>query len=133
MIQRIQSLYLVLAFLASGALPFLLPLWFLQDNKAFFFMQNQVTTILFGLSTALSVFSLISFQKRQRQFVTNRLNLLLNLILIGYLISLAWQTPTITSKGLALGIPFLVMVLLFLANKAIKKDEDLIKSIDRLR
>ena len=39
----------------------------------------------------------------------------------------------ISEKGVGMFIPILSIVLLALANKAIKKDEDLVKSVDRLR
>jgi len=42
MIQRIQTIYLFLAFLTVGVLPFIFPLWTLNDGKDYFFMQNQI-------------------------------------------------------------------------------------------
>jgi hypothetical protein len=39
----------------------------------------------------------------------------------------------ISEKGVGIFIPILSIVLLVLANKAIKKDEELVKSVDRLR
>ena len=39
----------------------------------------------------------------------------------------------ISEKGIGMFIPVLSIVFLVLANKAIKKDEDLVKSVDRLR
>jgi len=39
----------------------------------------------------------------------------------------------ISEKGIGMFIPVLSIVFLVLANKAIKKDEDLVKSADRFR
>jgi hypothetical protein len=39
----------------------------------------------------------------------------------------------ISEKGIGIFLPICVIVLLVMANKAIKKDEDLVKSVDRLR
>ena len=39
----------------------------------------------------------------------------------------------VSEKGIGMFIPILVILLVVLANKAIKKDEDLVKSVDRLR
>jgi len=39
----------------------------------------------------------------------------------------------VSEKGIGMFLPIVSIVLLVLANKAIKKDEDLVKSVDRLR
>ncbi|HSD07834.1 DUF4293 domain-containing protein [Flavobacterium sp.] len=137
MIQRIQTVYLILAFVIVGVLPFIFPLWTLSDGKSYYFMQNQIYAILFGLSTAITVYSIVSFKKRQTQFVANRLNIILNLILLGLFVyhslNLSGETVSVSEKGIGMFLPILAVVFLVLANKAIKKDEDLVKSVDRLR
>jgi hypothetical protein len=137
MIQRIQTLYLVLSFTITGVLPFVFPLWSTVDGKEYLFMQNQLYVILFGLSTTLSLLSIISYKKRQHQFVIGRLNIILNLILLGLFVyhslNLSGETPAVSEKGIGMFLPILAIVLLGFANKAIKKDEDLVKSVDRLR
>ena len=137
MIQRIRTLYLVLSFTITGVLPFVFPLWSTVNGKEYLFMQNQLYVILFGLSTTLSLLSIISFKKRQHQFVIGRLNMILNLILLGLFVyhslNLSGETPAVSEKGIGMFLPILAIVLLGFANKAIKKDEDLVKSVDRLR
>jgi hypothetical protein len=137
MIQRIQTLYLVLSFIITGVIPFVFPLWSTVDGKEYLFMQNQLYVILFGLSTTLSLLSIISYKKRQHQFVIGRLNIILNLILLGLFVyhslNLSGETPAVSEKGIGMFLPILAIVLLGFANKAIKKDEDLVKSVDRLR
>jgi hypothetical protein len=137
MIQRIQTIYLLLTFLITGVLLFFIPLWTLNTGKAFYFMQDQVYTVLLGLSTMLTVISIISYKKRQNQFVMGRLNIILNLILLGLFVyrslNLSGETVTVSEKGIGMFLPIVAIVLLVLANKAIKKDEDLVKSVDRLR
>nr|WP_315151458.1 DUF4293 domain-containing protein [uncultured Flavobacterium sp.] len=137
MIQRIQTVYLIITFLLIGVLPFIFPLWTLNDGKDYFFMQNQIYAILLGLSTAITFYSIISFKKRQTQFVANRLNIVLNLILLGLFVyhslNLSGEAVTVSEKGIGMFLPVLAVVFLVLANKAIKKDEDLVKSVDRLR
>jgi hypothetical protein len=137
MIQRIQTLYLVLSFIITGVLTFVFPLWSTVDGKEYLFMQNQLYVILFGLSTTLSLLSIISYKKRQHQFVIGRLNMILNLILLGLFVyhslNLSGETPAVSEKGIGMFLPILAIVLLGFANKAIKKDEDLVKSVDRLR
>ena len=137
MIQRIQTIYLFLAFVVTGILPFLFPLWTMNDGRDYFFMQNEAYVILLGLSTTISIVSAISYKKRQNQFVMGRLNIILNLILLGLFVyrslNVSGETVLVSEKGIGMFLPIVAIVLLVLANKAIKKDEDLVKSADRLR
>jgi hypothetical protein len=137
MIQRIQTIYLLLAFVVTGVLPFLIPLWTMADGKEYFFMQSQVYVVILGLSTTLSLLGIISYKKRQNQFVIGRLNMILNLILLGLFVyrslNVSGETAAVSEKGIGMFLPIVAIVLLVLANKAIKKDEDLVKSVDRLR
>ena len=137
MIQRIQTIYLLLAFVVTGILLFFIPLWTMSDSKGYYFMQSQVYTILLGLITTLTLLSIVSYKKRQNQFVIGRLNIILNLILLGLFVyrslNLSGETPAVSEKGIGMFLPVIAIVLLVLANKAIKKDEDLVKSVDRLR
>jgi membrane protease YdiL (CAAX protease family) len=137
MLQRIQTIYLLLAFVVTGILPFFIPLWTMADGAAYVFMLDQVYVVLFGLSTTLTLVSIISYKKRQNQFVMGRLNIILNLILLGLFVyrslNVSGETPAVSEKGIGMFLPIVAIVLLVLANKAIKKDEDLVKSVDRLR
>ena len=138
MLQRIQTVYLILAFVVTGVLLFFMPLWTLNTGKPFYFMQDQVYSVLLALSTMLTIVSIISFKKRQNQFVMNRLNIILNLILLGLFLyrslNLSGETVNaVSEKGIGMFMPIVSIMLLVLANKAIKKDEDLVKSVDRLR
>jgi Domain of unknown function (DUF4293) len=137
MLQRIQTIYLIIVLLASGLAPFFLSLWITNNGKSFFFMENMVYATFFGLATSLSLLSIISYNKRQNQFVINRLNMILNLILLGLFVyrslNLSGETPLVSEKGIGMFLPIVSIVFLVFANKAIKKDEDLVKSVDRLR
>jgi membrane protease YdiL (CAAX protease family) len=137
MIQRIQSIYLFFTFIITGILPFLFPLWVLDSNLEVYFMTNTVYILLFGFSTALSIWSLFYYKKRQNQFVMNRLNIILNLILLGLFVyrtlNLSGEIDKVSEKGISMFLPIVAILLLVLANKAIKRDEDLVKSVDRLR
>ena len=84
----------------------------------------------------LAIITIFKFKDRKSQFVLGRLNIILNLILLGFFVyqSLNLSGETMVSeKGIGMLLPFVSIVLLVLANKAIKKDEDLVKSVDRLR
>jgi len=133
---RPQTYFLIVSLLITGVLPFVFPLWKDNAGTPFYFMMDIVYSALFGLSTTLSLLSILSHKKRQQQFVMGRLNMILNLILLGlfvYRTLNASGETTISEKGVGMFLPIISIVFLVLANKAIKKDEDLVKSVDRLR
>ena len=144
MIQRIQTIYLLLATLISGGLIFLLNLWIGDNDVKFFVMDSfetsitllKVMAVLFLGSSVLTFVTIFQFKKRQLQFVLGRLTILINFILLGILVYFAQNLSgeiNVSEKGIGLLIPILTIVLVVLANKAIKKDEELVKSVDRLR
>ncbi len=136
MIQRIQSVYLALAFIIAGVLSLVFPLWKDANGIDFRVGKSTLYTLMFGASAALSVISIFSYKKRQTQFVYNRLNMILNFILLGLFVyqslNLSGET-SVSEKGIGMFLPIGSIILLALANKAIKKDEDLVKSADRIR
>ena len=136
MIQRIQSIYLIIIALLGGVGPFVAYLWLDTNGKEFFAQNDIVVSLAFYASGALGLIALFLFKKRQNQFVINRLNIILNLFLLGFFVyrSLNLSGETLVSeKGIGMLIPVFSIVFLVLANRAIKKDEDLVKSVDRLR
>lgn len=136
MLQRIQTLYMTASAIVTGGLPFVFELWKNQSKIAVFFTSSIVYISFFVLSTVLAIYSIFNFKKRQHQFVLNRLNMIFNFILLGFFVfrSLNLSGEALVSeKGIGMFLPILSIVMLVLANKAIKKDEDLVKSVDRLR
>ena len=136
MIQRIQSVYLLLSAGISAGLIFVFHLWITNEDIKIFAIDELVYFGLFLGSAALSLLSVFMYKNRKLQFVLGRLNIILNFILLGFF---AYQSLNISGealvseKGIGIFLPILSIVLLALANKAIKKDEDLVKSVDRLR
>lgn len=136
MIQRIQTIYLAISAIIMGALF----MWFpnvLGIDGSIVMERNE--PLIFGLifvSIALAIISILSFKKRQLQFVLNRLNIISNFVLLGVfvyrLLTLSGET-IVSEKGIGVLFPIISIVFLVLANKAIKRDEDLVKSVDRLR
>ncbi|WP_396153094.1 DUF4293 domain-containing protein [Flavobacterium sp.] len=136
MLQRIQSLYLIGAIICSGILPFLFPLWFDENGFPIYFQGDLPISILFGFSALLSILAIMSYKKRQHQFVLCRLNMILNIILLLLFVLYAPKLsgdPYVSKKGIGLVLPLLSIVFLALANIAIQKDEKLVKSSGRLR
>lgn len=136
MLQRIQSVYLFICLVVASVLPLFLNLWTTTAKIVVLALDNLVYTSLFGSSALLALISIFSYKNRQNQFVINRLNIILNFILIGLLVyhSLTLSgEATVSEKGIGMFLPIFSIVFLALANKAIKKDEDLVKSVDRIR
>ena len=143
MIQRIQSIYLLLASTVSGGLIFVFDLW--ENLKGEIFVLDlfsresillKVVPLLFILSSIISIVTIFLFNNRKLQFVIGRIIILINLFLLGLLIYVSLTLPgevSISEKGIGMFLPILAILLIVLANKAIKKDEDLVKSVDRLR
>ena len=136
MLQRIQTIYMILSALVMACLY----IWFpsITDAEGMVVIARD-EYLVFGLifvSIALAVISILSFKKRQLQFVLNRLNIISNFVLLGVFVyrSLKVSGETLVSeKGIGVLLPIISIVFLVLANKAIIKDEDLVKSVDRLR
>jgi len=144
MIQRIQSLLLFLATIVSGGLIFVFNIWStLKKEPVFAFdtitNQSLLTKsigLLFLISAILSIITIFLFKNRKLQFVMNRINILLNFLLIGFIVyhlqTLSGEMK-ISEKGIGSFLPIASVFLLVFANRYIKKDEDLVKSVDRLR
>lgn len=144
MIQRIQSIYLLVATFLSVGLIFLVNLWVTMSGDKFFVMDAFKTNnlvlkcmaILFFVSGLLAFITVFLFKNRKLQFVMGRVIILINFILLGVLVYFSQNLSgeiKISEKGIGLLIPIVTIVVISLANKAIKKDEELVKSVDRLR
>ena len=132
MIQRIQTVYLVVAALVSGILSYVFPTGY--DKVGEFSVPLIYEAFL--ASALLSFIIIFVFKNRKLQFVLGRLNILLNVILLGVFVYWSLNVPgesSLSEKGIGKLLPIISIVLLVLANKAIKRDEQLVKSVDRLR
>lgn len=122
MIQRIQTVYMLIVAIVSG-----LPVLFGLD---------WIRTIVFALSAVLAIYSIFKYKKRSVQQWINWLNILINFTLLGIFVYRMLNSPGesfISEKGVGVFAPVLSIVFLFMANKAIRRDEKLVKSADRLR
>ncbi|NLP58926.1 DUF4293 domain-containing protein [Lutibacter sp. B1] len=144
MIQRIQSIYLLIATLLSAGLIFVFNLWVEESGNKFYVIDSFksenivliITSALFFVSALITFIAIFKYKNRQLQFVLGRLAILINFILLGLLVYFSQNLSgeiNVSEKGIGLLIPIFTIVLVVLANKAIKKDEELVKSVDRLR
>jgi len=153
MIQRIQSLYLLMAAILNSLL-FIFPLnemissnHILTISVLGIFEQtdNQATLIadLFPLlainvvSLLLSLISIFLYKNRKAQMRLTIYNSIINLSIALLALFYASQIASIhnINLGFSIGLmfPFIGAFLSFIAFKAIKKDDNLIKSVDRIR
>ena len=136
MLQRIQTLYLLAIAAITGGLVFVLNLWIAIDGTTVYAKNEFLLLGLFLSSAILAVITIFLFKNRKLQFVLNRLNIILNFTLLGIFVVRSLNISgesNISEKGIGMLLPIISIVFLVLANKAIKKDEDLVKSVDRLR
>ncbi len=144
MIQRIQTLYLLAATFVVGGGVFVVDLWKNKEGISFFVIDSFNTenyvliamSLLFYISAILTFVTIFLFNNRKLQFVMGRLTILINFILLGVLIFYSQNLSgeiEVSEKGIGLLIPIFAIVLVVLANRAIKRDEELVKSVDRLR
>ncbi|MEM9053093.1 MAG: DUF4293 domain-containing protein [Bacteroidota bacterium] len=158
MIQRVQTIYLVLAAI-SGLMTFFLPFAHFLDGDVklgefavfgVFNVQSNllelsgpssfpswIFTVLTVVSAAAAVFL---YKNRATQLKVTRLAMLLNLAFIAYLAfgieSIMGQLYDDSVRVLyhsGFYMPVIALPFLFLAIRGIKKDEALVKSLDRIR
>ncbi len=136
MLQRIQTVYLFIAVIIAAGLIFVFPLWENNAGEPVYAIDELIAFGMFIASAAISLVSIFMFKNRKLQFVLGRLNIILNLFLLGVFVYWSLTLPgemDISEKGIGMFLPIISIVFIVLANKAIKKDEDLVKSVDRLR
>ncbi len=135
MLQRIQTIYLLICAIISIGLSSLFYLWTINEVP-FFAKDDILYLVLFLGSGTLALISIVMFKNRKLQFVLGRLNIILNFTLLVLFVIRLLNTPgetDVSENGVGVLLPVFSIVFLVLANRAIKKDEDLVKSVDRLR
>ena len=152
MLQRIQTVYLLLA-AASLCLLFFFPICFydIGDLSYSLNIKNLLGSdgsvessewgiglmVLAPISLAMIVFMLSQFKERQKQLSLGRvIYLLLATLIVISMAVIEYNKPEgaeLTGYWLGYVAPVAALPFVFLANRAIKKDEELVKSLDRLR
>ena len=130
MIQRIQTVFLFMIAIVS-----LIGFFFLPPLD-FYILGLMVPTLLKSyiiLTSSLAFLSLMIFKHRKTQLIINRLHFFLQIAMTGVLMFGLLNANELNSFLLWMLMPFQSMVLLILSSRAIQKDDDLIRSIDRLR
>lgn len=151
MIQRIQSVYLLLIIVCSSVLFFIPVVQFQAANISFSIVQyipalaintSNVPSLIWltcvnCIIILLTGLTLFLFKNRPLQNKLCRFLFLANTIFIVFIFFIAGELEKITqikaNYSVGAYVPFLTFLLLVLTIRAIKKDELLVKSADRLR
>jgi hypothetical protein len=154
MIQRIQTLYLFLAVMVI-ALLFFFPLAELANNNGTFYtfrfnglfqqtskgeilsLPSEAVVAFISINILLCMMAIIAFKHRKiqiRMCVFNIILLFCSLGVIYFYVAVPFSKfqDIVHFKVIAF-LPLVAAILNYMAIKAIQKDEDLIKSIDRIR
>ena len=147
MIQRIQSLYLFISAALSACL-FIVPIYSLETLdvsgavipagfQSYNATSNTVYIILNSISGIFAIVALFLFKNRNLQIRMCNLNMLIICIFTGAIFYFADHSKTnpgsIVHYAIGCYFPLVQLVLSFLAIRAIRKDEELVRSADRLR
>jgi len=140
MIQRIQSIYLFITALVYGIASILIPEWDFGRKELLLEYDERAISFLY---LGLAVFAMIIiflYKDRILQIRLVRINIFLNLVLLGFFVYWFLNLPgefniqlLFSEKGIGILFPIISIVFLRLAGRAIKKDEDLVKSVNRFR
>ena len=135
MIQRIQSVYLILVIICN-VLAALLLAGYLENVADIITEFNLEYHIYFAVVSVLALWALFTFKTRSLQMKLGVFNLILNFVALGFLIYWLLILPgeiDISEKGIGFVLPVISIVFIVLAQKAIKRDDELVKSADRFR
>lgn len=97
---------------------------------------NTLETVLGGLGVGLFLANTTYYKNRKRQFVVNRLAMLVSFALEGMYLYPVLQSGSTENLDQTVWItlaPLVAVVFAALANRAIQRDEALVKSSDRIR
>ncbi len=143
MIQRIQTIFLFLAAAASFAglaLPFAttgqpVAASRLFDDQTFTLMDNEILLAAFLLAGAIWLIDIFLFRNRPLQIRLAYIGILVLLFGIGLGASFFFRDPAVERAQVAIGVglPIVALIAAILARNAIRKDEKLVRSADRLR
>ena len=150
MLQRIQTIYLLIVTLLVGSMFFYPYAELLGEEKQIYvfnfnglfldgiiYHHTVTPVILLSLIVLISFCSIFLYKKRILQMRISFINLLLMLGYIGlnyyYIKSFSNQLSGVISYTIIVVFPLVAAILIYLAIRAIGKDEALVRSLNRIR
>ena len=131
MIQRIQTLYLFIAGITSTLGAFFLPMYSVNSEQ-FKATAAPSTFGLFGLGMALFSGAIMLYSNRKIQLFIVRMGMLASLLTLGAILLKIKEIEGASASWGSIA-PFVMILSAFMASKAIQKDENKVRSLDRLR
>ncbi len=143
MLQRIQTVYILLSIIATGLL-FVFPVW---TNGATAGVSigsigagtHIILMMVWLVMILLQFVPLFLYKHRKRQITFCKVGIFMNFIFIALALIFINEEKNLFSnfyiQDFRIGalLPFASVLFLFLATKNIRKDEELVRSMDRLR
>ena len=132
MIQRVQTVFLVIMLFLYGVAQ----VYFTVPKVLEYSITTSVSSdfaLYLSFSALLVLSTILFFKKRKIQLLLNRIQLFLHLMTL-FILSISftfWEG--FSSEDLWMLVPSSSILLLLLANKGINKDDNLIRSLDRIR
>ena len=152
MIQRIQTIYLLAASILLGLMIQNPIASFLIDDKVYDLLSyklvnsadekdmiftNYPLAVLIGIAAVLALVTIFFYKNRKLQMRFTLFNWILTLsiyIMIGYYYyQIQSVKEVVFTFRVQIVFPLIAFILLFLAFKGIKKDEEIIQSLNRIR
>lgn len=131
MIQRIQSIYLLIAVISMTLISFKVPIYYL--NETLFMAQDDTKIFVLTIVGALfSLLGLFMFKNRKFQMKLIRLTVLIQMI-IGIRMFMLFIKFEVVLNNSFLFLMVFTLITLIMAYRGVKKDDDLVRSIDRIR
>jgi len=132
MIQRVQTVFLVIMLFLYGVAQ----VYFTVPKVLEYSITTSVSSdfaLYLSFSALLVLSTILFFKKRKIQLLLNRIQLFLHLMTLVILSISFTFWEGFSSEDLWMLVPSSSILLLLLANKGIKKDDNLIRSLDRIR
>ena len=129
MIQRVQSVYLFFSILFMVGITYFLPVLINEEGEVFFTHQFIYAHISILVSSFLLLYSIFLFKNRKKQLLFNQISKFL--LSATFFILFFTKGELFPARGMFVFI--IPYVLILLANRFIKKDENLVQSADRIR
>ncbi len=146
MIQRIQSIFLLLSSVVMGIL-FTVPFATSEkadtamfSDKIYNVYDHPALMVLVILAAVIAFVNIFLFKKRDLQIRLDYLYITLTVVLIALVFFLIFGSGEVSTQDIGinenivgLSLPIVGIICAFLANRFINKDKKIVKNMDRLR
>ncbi len=135
MIQRIQHVFLALAVVLNVAYLFTPLFERATEDPASWIMSGVLAGV--GIATVVAVLVIFMFKNRRNQMLWLRRGLIFQVLGMGFsagvLFSMGGISTSLIDEGMSILLPAMAFLFMIIALIYIRKDEQLVRSIDRLR